>query len=224
MVRRWLAVRVFLSLVAILFASGCATYEYIKRELGIRDKMIAEERETRQQQVDAIHTRLGEVGQQAAAAEEKANAASAQADEAMARILDVENKVSHNSYVVRETRVVYFDFNKADLKDSAMTSLVEVGRLLKEDPDTIVELWGHADSVGPTQYNIQLSRERAAAVVRYLVQKYGIGTHRISGVGFGEEIPAADNNSPEGQAQNRRVVVRILEPAMSPVPPLAHGP
>jgi outer membrane protein OmpA-like peptidoglycan-associated protein len=197
---------IFLLFVAGLFASGCATNEDIKRELGIRDKMIAQEAGTRQQQVDAMNTRLEEVGQ-------TANAASSRADEVMARILDVENKVSNNSYVVQETRVVYFDFNKADLKDSAITSLVEVGRLLKDDPNTVVELWGHSDSVGPARYNLQLSQERAAAVVRYLVQKYGIGTHRISGVGFGEEIPVADNNSPKGQAQNRRVVVRILSPA-----------
>jgi len=56
--------RIFLSLVIILFASGCATYEYIKHELGIRDRMIAQEAETRQQQVDGINTRLGEVGQE----------------------------------------------------------------------------------------------------------------------------------------------------------------
>ena len=206
MVRHGLGVMIFLSFVVVPGASGCATYDYIQRELGIRDKMIAQEAETRQQQVDAIDTRLGEIGETAKAADSRAN-------EAMARVLAVENKISNNSYVVQETRVVYFDFNKASLKDSAMTSLVEVGRLLKEDPNTVVELWGHTDSVGPARYNLQLSRERAAAVVRYLVQKYGIGTHRISGVGFGEEGPVADNNSPKGQAQNRRVVVRILSPA-----------
>lgn len=206
MVQHWLGPRLFLSFVVILFASGCATYEYIKRELGIRDRMIAREAETRQQQVDAVNTRLGEVGQQAAQANEKA-------DEAMARILDVENKISDNSYVVQETRVLLFDFARADLKDSAITSLVELGRLLKNDPSTIVELQGHTDSVGPVRYNLRLSRERAAAVVRYLVEKFGVGTHRISGVGFGEEIPVADNNSPEGQAQNRRVIVRVLAPA-----------
>lgn len=205
MFRHGLGPVIFLSFVTGLLALGCATNEDIKRELGIRDKMIAQEAETRQQQVDAINTRLEGVA-------DTANAASSRADEAMARILDVENKISKNSYVVQETRVVYFDFNRADLKDSAITSLVEVGRLLKDDPNTIVELWGHADSVGPPQYNLQLSRERAAAVVRYLVQKYGIATHRISGVGFGEEIPVAENNSPDGQAQNRRVVVRILSP------------
>ncbi len=168
--------------------------------------------------MDGINTRLGEIGQQAAEANEKA-------DEAMARVLDVENKISHNSsYEVREARVVYFDFGKADLKDAAMTSLVEVGRLLKEDPGTLVELQGHTDSVGPAQYNLQLSRERAAAVVRYLVLKVGIGTHRISGVGFGEEIPAAGNNSSAGQAQNRRVVVRVLAPATGAEPPMTHGP
>lgn len=206
MVWHGLGAVIFLLFTVVLGASGCATYDYIKRELGIRDRMIAQETETRQQQVDAINTRLGEVG-------ETANAASARADEAMARILDVENKISNNSYVVQETRVVYFDFNEANLKDSAITSLVEVGRLLKEDPNTVVELWGHTDSVGPARYNLQLSRERAAAVVRYLVQRYGIGIHRISGVGFGEEVPVADDNSPQGQAQNRRVVVRILSPA-----------
>jgi outer membrane protein OmpA-like peptidoglycan-associated protein len=206
MIRHGSASRILLSLSFVLLSSGCATYEYIKRELGIRDKMIAQEAETRQQQVDAINTRLWEV-------EGTANAASSRADEAMARILDVESKISNNAYVVQETRVVYFDFNKAELKDSAITSLVEVGRLLKEDPGTIVELWGHTDSVGSAQYNLRLSRERAATVVRYLVQKFGIGTHRISGIGFGEEIPVADNTSPKGQAENRRVVVRVLAPA-----------
>lgn len=218
MVRHGSGPRIFLSLVIILFASGCASYEYIKHELGIRDRMIAQEEETRQQQVDGINTRLGEVGQQAAEANEKA-------DEAMARILDVENKISHNSsYVVQGARMVYFDFGKADLKNAAIISLVEVGRLLQEGPGTLVELQGHTDSVGPAQYNLQLSRERAAAVVRYLVLKLGIGTHRISGVGFGEEIPAADNNSPAGQAQNRRVVVRVLAPATGAEPPMTHGP
>ncbi|MFQ5802646.1 MAG: OmpA family protein [Candidatus Methylomirabilales bacterium] len=218
MVRYGLGPRLFLSLVIVLFASGCTTYDYIKRELGIRDRMIAQEAETRQQQVDGINTRLGEVGQQAARANEKT-------DEAMARILDVENKISHNSsYVVQEVRVVYFDFGKADLKDASIISLIEVGRLLQEDPGTLVELQGHTDSVGPGQYNLQLSRERAAAVVRYLVLKLGIGTHRISGVGFGEEMPAADNDSRAGQAQNRRVVVRVLAPATNAVPALTHGP
>ncbi|MFQ5847338.1 MAG: OmpA family protein [Candidatus Methylomirabilales bacterium] len=181
--------KILLLLLTVPFASGCATVKYVKEQLGMMDEKIAQESEARQQQVDAITARLD-------AMEGKFSRKFA----------------NRNMYDVRETRAVYFDFNKAELKDAAITTLVEVGRILKEDPNTLVELEGHTDAVGPTLYNLHLSRERAASVVRHLVHNFGIGTRRISWVGFGKETPVADNNSEEGRAKNRRVTMRILTP------------
>jgi outer membrane protein OmpA-like peptidoglycan-associated protein len=176
---------------AVVFGTGCATAEYVKRELGIRDEKIAQESATRQKEVEAVHARLG----------------------------DMEGRFSQrfadrNRYSVKETHAVYFDFDMAELKDGAITTLVEVGRLLKEDQNTLVELHGHTDAVGPARYNLQLSRERAAAVVRHLVKNYGIGANRISLVGFGKETPSSDNGTTEGRAQNRRVDVTVLAPVV----------
>ena len=191
MTGHWLAPRIVLILATMVFASGCASVQFVKEQLGLMDEKIAQETATRQQQVDAVHVRMTEMESTFS-----------------------QKFADRNKYVVRETRTFLFDFNKASLKDAAITSLTELGRLLKEDPNTLVELQGHADAVGPDLYNLHLSRERAASVVRYLMKNFGVGTHRISWVGFGEETPVADNNNDDGRAQNRRVTMKILVPAV----------
>jgi outer membrane protein OmpA-like peptidoglycan-associated protein len=92
-----------------------------------------------------------------------------------------------------------------------MTSLIEVVKALKEDPNAILELTGHTDAVGAERANIALSRDRVDAVARYLVQQ-GVELRRIHTVGLGKAVPVADNNTREGRAKNRRVDVRLLSP------------
>jgi OOP family OmpA-OmpF porin len=72
-----------------------------------------------------------------------------------------------------------------------------------------IEVEGHTDSRGDDGYNKQLSQRRAEAVVAYLV-KQGIDKARLTGRGFGEDRPIADNATEDGRAQNRRVVFAIL--------------
>lgn len=71
-----------------------------------------------------------------------------------------------------------------------------------------IEVAGHTDSVGSTEYNQILSEKRAAAVKAYLVE-HGIAADRISVVGYGESSPRATNLTLEGQRKNRRVEVRV---------------
>jgi len=74
----------------------------------------------------------------------------------------------------------------------------------------ILEVTGGTDSVGPAQYNYELSQRRADAVVQYLAAKYNIQAHRFYLIGIGKDQYVADNKTAEGRKENRRVQVRLL--------------
>ena len=106
---------------------------------------------------------------------------------------------------------VQFAKDSADLVDEGGALLGAVAKLLTEHPEiTKVRVEGHTDDSGEPQYNVDLSRRRAAAVERALVAR-GIDPARLTSEGFGSSRPIAPNSAEEGRAQNRRVVFTILE-------------
>jgi OOP family OmpA-OmpF porin len=107
-------------------------------------------------------------------------------------------------------RGIYFDFNKATIKPESRPALDDAAKILKDNPSIRVEIQGHTDSVGSSEYNMQLSQRRAQAVVDYLVQNYGIQLNRLVARGYGKTMPIAPNSTPEGRALNRRVEFVIL--------------
>jgi outer membrane protein OmpA-like peptidoglycan-associated protein len=72
------------------------------------------------------------------------------------------------------------------------------------------EIEGHTDSAGPTEFNERLGMERAEAVKRYLYEQHRIPLHKMNVISYGEEKPAGPNDTREGRAQNRRVVIKVL--------------
>jgi outer membrane protein OmpA-like peptidoglycan-associated protein len=72
------------------------------------------------------------------------------------------------------------------------------------------EIEGYTDNIGSEEYNMQLGEKRALAVRDYIA-KQGIPLHALSTISFGESNPVADNSTPEGRSQNRRVVIRVLD-------------
>ena len=74
-----------------------------------------------------------------------------------------------------------------------------------------VEIEGHTDNTGSDDYNQTLGLRRAGAVRDYLNQAGGIPLHAMNTISLGESNPVADNSTSDGRAQNRRVVVRVLE-------------
>lgn len=111
---------------------------------------------------------------------------------------------------------VLFASAKWDLMPAAQVRLNEVATaLIKEDPLSKIVVEGHTDSQGAANYNQDLSKHRAQAVRDYLVTR-GIASDRISAEGFGETRTVADNASPEGRANNRRVEI-VVQPA-APAP------
>lgn len=106
--------------------------------------------------------------------------------------------------------LVYFDFDKSELKNESKPDLNRGVRFLNENPTIRVEIAGHTDSVGTDAYNNRLSQQRAEAVRTYLIQG-GVQASRITARGYGETQPIADNGTEEGRGRNRRVEMRVLE-------------
>lgn len=102
--------------------------------------------------------------------------------------------------------LVYFDFNRSELKLSFYSLLDELGTVLKRElPNIKIIVAGYCDNVGPEKYNQGLSERRAQAVSTYLRDKHGIGPDRFIIRGFGEGGAIATNETEEGRAVNRRV-------------------
>jgi outer membrane protein OmpA-like peptidoglycan-associated protein len=118
---------------------------------------------------------------------------------------------------------VLFDYDKAALKPAAEEALKKVAVVLSQFPESNVMVEGYTDSKGTKTLNMQLSRERAAAVKDWLVKNGGVLAGNISTKGFGEDYPIAPNknndgsDNPLGRALNRRVSI-IVEKPPAPTP------
>jgi outer membrane protein OmpA-like peptidoglycan-associated protein len=111
---------------------------------------------------------------------------------------------------------VLFASAKWDLLPTAQLKLNDVANALtREDPHSKMVVEGHTDSQGQAAYNQDLSQHRAQAVRDYLVSR-GIASDRISAQGFGLTRSIADNKSPEGRANNRRVEIVVLPTSPAP--------
>lgn len=106
---------------------------------------------------------------------------------------------------------IHFDTDKATIKDKSESVLVEIAALLEQESDLSLGVVGHTDIVGNIEYNMALSRERAEAVVDFLVSQYGIEKDRLTPYGVGPLAPVASNEDNEGRALNRRVELIKME-------------
>jgi OOP family OmpA-OmpF porin len=103
---------------------------------------------------------------------------------------------------------VLFDFDKSTIKPEAAKILDRLVAFMNENKSSKVALSGHTDNVGTEAYNMGLSNRRWMSVRDYVVKK-GVDSTRISGQGFGESKPIADNKTAEGRAKNRRVEIKV---------------
>jgi len=104
---------------------------------------------------------------------------------------------------------IYFNFNKADVKPAMQMQLTKIAKALAAVPDQNLLIEGHTDSVGSNEYNQSLSESRAQSVQKILLDG-GIAAERMDIQGYGESKPLADNATPAGQAQNRRVEIVLV--------------
>jgi outer membrane protein OmpA-like peptidoglycan-associated protein len=116
-----------------------------------------------------------------------------------------------DQYNIRDTTNVYFDTGKWNLSPAAQSELCAAAAQAEATDNALLLVVGYTDAVGDEDYNQVLSERRTDRVVNHLQQKCGWAPYRmLSPTGMSEADPAADNSTPEGRAQNRRVAVNIL--------------
>jgi outer membrane protein OmpA-like peptidoglycan-associated protein len=103
---------------------------------------------------------------------------------------------------------ILFDVDQDAVRPDAREKLAQAAEVLKNYPDTFVNVEGHTDSTGSAEHNQALS-ERRAARVRDVLAASGVPAGRLSVRGYGETQPIADNATPEGRQENRRVQLEI---------------
>jgi OOP family OmpA-OmpF porin len=107
--------------------------------------------------------------------------------------------------------IIQFAVGQATLLPASFPTLDSVAKVLTDAPYLRLRIEGHTDSEGGDEANMTLSRERAAAVRKYLESK-GVAGSRLESEGFGESQPVDTNRTPGGRARNRRVEFVILKP------------
>jgi outer membrane protein OmpA-like peptidoglycan-associated protein len=213
----------------LLLVAGCATKDWVRGYLGPKeaeidqrfiqvegrvgeeaqriDKVQVRIGEEAQQiegmgvRVKTLETSVGEVGEVAKAARERADTALTRADEVNSRLTRLWGSRHKRSPI--ESAEVQFGFDRWDLNDAAQTALVSLIKELKENDKLSVELAGYTDPTGAREYNIQLSQRRVEAVRRFLVEQ-GVELSRIHSVGLG---PIPDREIPK--EKKRRVTLKV---------------
>jgi outer membrane protein OmpA-like peptidoglycan-associated protein len=218
--------------VSIAAVPACATKGFVREEVGgVNAKVdtLGGTVEQTQERVGRNEERIGAVDQKAeaagkAAADARSAAGEARtaADAAAANAKAVGGRVDAVAADVAATRkLIYevtlsedqgnFKFGGADLPDEAKARLDQmIGQLKSDTKNVYIEIEGHTDNVGSTTLNEQLGMERAEAVKRYLYEQHQVPLHKINVISYGEGKPVAPNNTRDGRAQNRRVVVKVL--------------
>jgi len=117
-----------------------------------------------------------------------------------------------DNYDVTDTATVTFAVNKAILTPEAMAALDALAVKAQSMKGYAIEITGYTDTTGNAERNRMLSERRANAVTRYLGDKHNIPLRRIvTPLGYGAARATADNTTPEGRAQNRRVEVKLMQ-------------
>ena len=121
------------------------------------------------------------------------------------RVADIDN------YIVKGTTNVNFDTGKADLSPEAKANLCAAAASAEATNNALLLVLGYTDSTGSEEVNQALSEKRAAKVVNYLQQTCHWKPYRmLTPTGMATADPAADNSTPQGKAQNRRVAVNVM--------------
>jgi peptidoglycan-associated lipoprotein len=201
-------------LAAGVALSGCAKKSYVQREVGEVNKKVdavSAEVEKTQQRVQQNEVRIDNVDKTAQAGISEAKGSAAQA---MTKAQEAEKAAKGKLIytVTLSNDKVTFPVNKAEISPEAKAMIDEaVAPLVKENRGVYFEIEGHTDSTGDEAYNFRLGEERAMAVRDYIAKTHGIALSRLNVISYGEDKPVADNKDRDGRAQNRRVVIRILE-------------
>jgi outer membrane protein OmpA-like peptidoglycan-associated protein len=197
-----------------VLVSGCATKKYVGREVGeVNQKVdtLSAEVEKTQERVNRNEVRIDSVAKEAQAGIAEAKGS---AQQALVRATEAERAAKGKLIytVTLSNDRVTFPVNRSQVSPEAKAMIDEaIAQLKAENRGVFFEIEGHTDSTGPENYNLKLGEDRALAVRNYMHDQHGIALSRMELISYGEAKPVIDNKSRANRAQNRRVVIKVLE-------------
>jgi peptidoglycan-associated lipoprotein len=212
----------FAACLLALAGTACATKGFVRESVGdvnTKVESLGQSIEATQEatkanavRIEQVDQKAGQAGSAAQAAQTSATAARAAADTAASRVTAVETSARRLIFeVVISDDQGNFELGKADLPADVRAKLDDLATKLKANPaGNFIEIEGHTDSTGSPAANDKLGLARAENVKRYLYETYQIPLHKMNVITFGESKPVAPNNTRDGRAQNRRVVIKVL--------------
>jgi outer membrane protein OmpA-like peptidoglycan-associated protein len=158
--------------------------------------------------------------EQAALANKQAETAQSTAEKGISMAGDADRSVetlgvkveNMDNFKLASTEAVLFGLNKSELDKESQTQLDAFASKVASMKHYVIEVEGFTDSSGAPTVNLELSRRRAAAVVRYLTVDGKIPLYRVNTMGYGKASPVAENKTRSGRKQNRRVEVKLFAP------------
>ena len=182
----------------VVISAGCATRGYVRSQVG-------EARSQLGQQVDQVQKDLATVRNSADQATARAEQALSAAGESRDLAL---GKMGYHE-VTQGT--VNFAFNSDMLDEKSAGVLDGLAQQIQNRPELLVDVYGFTDRMGPDQYNFGLGLRRAQAVERYLADKTPDELARYAAISYGKTKAIGDQRTKESRADNRRVVVSLIE-------------
>ncbi len=194
--------------------AGCATTKDVDKRIAESQAKTDKKIESVESQVEDLQdkqktteTTLGEHGQKIEQIGQSANDALKRAQEA--GVLAKGKVIFQQSFSEDRVR---FKLNSYELTKEAKQALDEFAQKVKAlDKGVYLEIQGHTDDTGSSEYNDMLGQQRAEAVRRYLSREHKLPLGRMSTISYGDTMPVASNRTSKGRAENRRVVVVVLE-------------
>jgi len=208
--------------VVAVSGTACASKKFVRTSVGEVNTKVdslgrsVEETQERTRKNEGRITEVDAKAQAAGTAAQQADAKAAAAQQAANEVgtrTDALDKASRKLVyeVVISADQGNFKFGQTTLPDDARAKIDEMVQQLKADAKNIfIEIEGHTDNVGDKLVNEKIGLERAEAVQRYLYEQYMIPLHKMNVISYGEDKPVSPNNTKDGRAQNRRVVIKVL--------------
>ena len=206
--------KVLVPTAVALLLGGCATNKSVEEK-------VAAAQARQEQKINSIEGQVEDLQQkntQTNARIDQTNAAveklGQEAADALKRAQDAgvlaKGKVAFQQ-TFNEDRV-RFASGKYELDPSSKSALDDfAGKVKALNEPYFIEIQGHTDDVGGKRYNEDLGERRAEEVRRYLSRQHGLALNRMSTISYGDSLPVAPNKTKAGRAQNRRVVIVVLE-------------
>ena len=211
----------------VLLLGGCATKKYVAKQtdpITAKVSEVEKQAQNTQKQLEGDEPKISAAAEKADSADSRATDALGRADAASKKSDQVKSELTTQFHSELNERIaniddykpagdatVLFKFNSATLTDEAKQQLDSLGTgKMGSMKRYFVAIQGFTDKVGPSEYNLDLSRRRAQAVQTYLISQHNIPVYRIQIVGLGKDKPVNEEKTRDDRQKNRRVEVTIF--------------